>query len=68
MPLITLRTLLDHAAKHDYGVPAFNFCNLEGLLPILDAASEENSPVILQVSSGGRKYGNETMIMMAVQR
>lgn len=67
MSLITLRTLLDHAAEHQYGVPAFNFCNLEQLLSILQAASEENSPVILQVSAGGRKYGNESMVRAMVK-
>lgn len=67
MSLITLRTLLDHAAEHGYGVPAFNFCNVEQLLAILQAADEENSPVILQVSAGGRRYSNEYMIKGMVE-
>ena len=39
MPRITLRQLLDHAAEHDYGVPAFNINNMEQALAIMDAAS-----------------------------
>lgn len=67
MSLVTLRALLDHAAVHQYAVPAFNFCNLEQLLSILHAADEENSPVILQVSAGGRQYANEHMIQGMVR-
>ena len=40
MARITLRQLLDHAAEHDYGVPAFNINNMEQALAIMDAASE----------------------------
>ena len=39
MARITLRQLLDHAAEHDYGVPAFNINNMEQALAIMDAAS-----------------------------
>ena len=47
MALITLRQLLDHAAEHSYGVPAFNINNMEQGLAIIDAAAQTDSPVIL---------------------
>lgn len=56
MALITLRQLLDHAAEHNYGVPAFNVNNLEQLRAIMEAANATDSPVIVQASSGARKY------------
>jgi fructose-bisphosphate aldolase class II len=56
MALISLRQLLDHAAEHDYGVPAFNVNNLEQVRAIMQAADETDSPVILQASAGARKY------------
>lgn len=56
MALISLRQLLDHAAEHNYGVPAFNVNNLEQMRAIMLAADETNSPVIVQASAGARKY------------
>ena len=56
MALISLRQLLDHAAEHNYGVPAFNVNNLEQTRAIMEAADETNSPVIMQASAGARKY------------
>jgi fructose-bisphosphate aldolase class II len=56
MALISLRQLLDHAAEHDYGVPAFNVNNLEQTRAIMEAADQTNSPVIMQASAGARKY------------
>jgi fructose-bisphosphate aldolase class II len=56
MALISLRQLLDHAAEHDYGVPAFNVNNLEQTRAIMEAADETDSPVIMQASAGARKY------------
>ena len=56
MALISLRQLLDHAAEHDYGVPAFNVNNLEQTRAIMEAARKTNSPVIMQASAGARKY------------
>ena len=52
MARITLRQLLDHAAEHGYGVPAFNMNNMEQGLAIMAAAEETRSPVILQASRG----------------
>ncbi|MBM6550527.1 class II fructose-bisphosphate aldolase [Marinomonas ostreistagni] len=56
MPLISMRQLLDHAAEHDYGLPAFNVNNMEQVKAIMEAADEVNSPVIMQASAGARKY------------
>jgi len=56
MALISLRQLLDHAAEHTYGVPAFNVNNLEQMRAIMLAADATNSPVIVQASAGARKY------------
>jgi len=62
MALISLRQLLDHAAEHDYGVPAFNVNNMEQIQAILQAAAETDSPVILQASAGARKYAGEPFL------
>lgn len=56
MALISMRQLLDHAAEHNYGVPAFNVNNLEQMRAIMLAADATNSPVIVQASAGARKY------------
>ena len=55
MPLVSLRQVLDDAAEHDYGVPAFNVNNLEQIQAIMEAAQETDSPVILQASAGARQ-------------
>jgi fructose/tagatose bisphosphate aldolase len=57
MALISLRQLLDHAAEHGYGVPAFNVNNMEQMRAIMEAADETDSPVIVQASAGARKNG-----------
>ncbi len=54
--LITLRQLLDHAAEHGYGIPAFNVNNLEQMRAMMEAAQATHSPVIVQASAGARKY------------
>jgi fructose-bisphosphate aldolase class II len=56
MALISLRQLLDHAAEHGYGVPAYNVNNMEQMHSIMEAAHETDSPVIVQASAGARKY------------
>jgi fructose-bisphosphate aldolase class II len=56
MALISLRQLLDHAAEHGYGVPAFNVNNMEQMQAIMRAAEETDSPVIVQASAGARSY------------
>ena len=71
MALISLRQLLDHAAEHDYGVPAFNVNNLEQIHAIMQAAEATQAPVILQASAGARKYAGEPylrhMVLAAVE-
>ncbi|WP_460036242.1 class II fructose-bisphosphate aldolase, partial [Methylothermus subterraneus] len=62
MALITLRQLLDHAAEHGYGVPAFNVNNMEQVHAIMEAAAEVDSPVIMQASAGARKYAGEPFL------
>ena len=67
MALISLRQLLDHAAEHSYGVPAFNVNNLEQIRAIMEAADEANSPVILQASAGARKYAGSNFLKHLIQ-
>ncbi|MEC7030416.1 MAG: class II fructose-bisphosphate aldolase [Pseudomonadota bacterium] len=62
MAIITLRQLLDYAAEQNFGIPAFNINNLEQVMAIMRAAHAESSPVILQVSAGGRAYMGEQML------
>ncbi|MFC3147728.1 class II fructose-bisphosphate aldolase [Piscinibacterium candidicorallinum] len=62
MPLVSMRQLLDHAAEHNYGIPAFNVNNLEQVQAIMEAAKEVNAPVIMQASAGARKYAGEAFL------
>ena len=57
-----MRELLDHAAEHAYGIPAFNVNNLEQVQAVMQAAKETGAPVILQASAGARKYAGEAFI------
>jgi len=50
------------AVKGGYAIPAYNFNNMEQLQAIIMGCGESKSPVILQVSSGARKYANQTML------
>ncbi|HEX6736176.1 MAG TPA: class II fructose-bisphosphate aldolase, partial [Azonexus sp.] len=67
MALISLRQLLDHAAEHGYGLPAFNVNNLEQIQAIMQAAEACASPVILQASAGARKYAGEPFLRKLVE-
>ncbi len=62
MPLVSMRQLLDEAAKKGYGVGAFNVNNMEQIQAIMQAAHETDSPVILQASRGARKYAGENFL------
>jgi len=62
MAFVSLRQVLDHAAEHGYGVPAFNVNNLEQVQAIMEAAQATDSPVILQASAGARKYAGEAYL------
>ena len=67
MPLVSMRQLLDHAAEHDYGLPAFNVNNLEQVQAIMSAAAETDSPVIMQASAGARKYAGEIFLRHLIE-
>jgi fructose-bisphosphate aldolase class II len=67
MALISLRQLLDHAAEHGYGLPAFNVNNMEQIQAIMQAAEACDSPVILQASAGARKYAGEPFLRKLVE-
>jgi fructose-bisphosphate aldolase class II len=71
MALISMRQMLDHAAEHGYGVPAFNVNNLEQTRAIMEAARQTDSPVIMQASAGARKYAGAPflrhMILAAIE-
>ncbi len=67
MALVSLRQLLDHAAEHQYGLPAFNVNNMEQIHAIMQAANEVDSPVILQASAGARGYAGEPFLRHLVE-
>jgi fructose-bisphosphate aldolase class II len=67
MPLVSMRQLLDHAAENGYGLPAFNVNNLEQVQAIMAAASETDSPVIMQASAGARKYAGEVFLRHLIE-
>ena len=67
MAMVTLRQLLDHASEYGYAIPAFNFSNMEQMLAILQAANKCNAPVIIQASTGARKYANDIVISHLIQ-
>ena len=67
MPLVSMRQLLDHAAEHGYGIPAFNVNNLEQVQAVMAAADAVGAPVILQASAGARKYAGEHFIKHLIQ-
>ena len=67
MALISLRQMLDHAAEHNYGVPAFNVNNLEQMRAIMMAADQTDSPVIVQASAGARKYAGAPFLRHLIQ-
>ncbi len=60
--LVNTREMFAGAVKGGYAIPAYNFNNLEQLQAIIQACVEVKSPVILQVSSGARKYANQTLL------
>ena len=67
MPLVSMRQLLDHAAEHGYGLPAFNVNNLEQVQAIMTAADEVGAPVIMQASAGARKYAGEPFLRHLIE-
>ena len=65
--LVNSRELFKGAIAGKYAIPAFNFNNMEQMQAIIQACVEESSPVILQVSSGARKYANQTLLRYMAQ-
>ena len=65
--LVNTRELFKKAMEGKYAIPAFNFNNMEQMQAIIQACVETSSPVILQVSSGARKYANQTLLRYMAQ-
>jgi len=62
MAMVSMRQVLDEAAKGGYGVGAFNVNNMEQIQAIMEAARETKSPVIVQASRGARSYTNDRFL------
>jgi fructose-bisphosphate aldolase class II len=67
MPFVTVKEILQDARKGSYAVGAFNTNNMEIVQAIVEAAVEENSPVILQASQGALKYAGIEYITALVK-
>jgi len=65
--LVNTKEMFEKAIKGGYAIPAYNFNNMEIVQGITEAAKEVNAPLILQVSSGARKYANHTYLMKLVE-
>ena len=65
--LVNTRDMFAKAMKGHYAIPAFNFNNMEQLQAIIQACTEKESPVILQVSKGARNYANQTLLRYMAQ-
>ncbi|MHA1569023.1 MAG: ketose-bisphosphate aldolase, partial [Alphaproteobacteria bacterium] len=65
--LVNTRDMFAKAMAGKYAIPAYNFNNMEQLQAIITACAETGSPVILQVSSGARKYANQTLLRYMAQ-
>ncbi len=63
MALVTTKKMFENAYKGGYAVGAFNINNMEIVQAITEAAGELNSPVVLQVSAGARKYAKHAYLM-----
>lgn len=65
--LVNTKEMFKGAVDGGYAIPAFNFNNMEQMQAIVSACAETKSPVILQVSSGARKYANQTLLRYMAQ-
>ena len=65
--LVNTKDMFAKAIKGGYAIPAYNFNNMEQMQAIIQACAETKSPVILQVSSGARKYANQTLLRYMAQ-
>ncbi|MBU1076513.1 MAG: class II fructose-1,6-bisphosphate aldolase [Spirochaetes bacterium] len=64
---VNSKKIFKKAVDGGFAVPGYNFNNMEQLQAIIGGCAESNSPVILQVSSGARKYANETLLQYMAQ-
>ncbi|MDD2579620.1 MAG: ketose-bisphosphate aldolase, partial [Eubacteriales bacterium] len=67
MPLVTTKEMFEKAYAGGYAIGAFNVNNMEIIQGITEAAKELQAPLILQVSSGARKYANHTYLVKLVE-
>ena len=67
MPLVTTKEMVKKAYEGGYAIGAFNVNNMEIVQGIADAAIELNSPIILQVSAGARKYAKHNYLVKLVE-
>ena len=67
MGIVTTKEMFEKAAKGGYAIGAFNVNNMEIIQGITEAAKEVNSPLILQVSAGARKYAKHNYLMHLIQ-
>jgi fructose-bisphosphate aldolase, class II len=67
MPLVTTTEMFRKAYEGGYAIGAFNVNNMEIIQGITEAAKELSAPLILQVSSGARKYANHTYLVKLVE-
>jgi len=66
MPLVDTKKMFDAALKNGFAVGAFNVNNMELMQGIVEACKEQNSPLILQISKGARKYANMSYLMALI--
>ena len=67
MGIVTTKEMFEKASKGGYAIGAFNVNNMEIIQGITEAAKEVNSPLILQVSAGARKYAKHNYLMHLIQ-
>lgn len=67
MPLVTTKEMFEKSMKEHFAIGAFNVNNMEIIQGIVAAASEENSPVILQASSSAIKYAGYNYLLKMVE-
>ena len=67
MPLVTTKEMFEKSMKEGFAIGAFNVNNMELIQGIVDAAAENNSPVILQASSSAIKYARINYLMKLVE-
>lgn len=67
MPLVTTKEMFEKSMKEKFAIGAFNINNMEIMQAILEAAQEENSPVIIQASSSAIKYAHTDYLIKMVE-